>query len=538
MEPPAVPGHRIDRLLASGSSGSVWRGERLHDGLPVAVKVVPLGWGAAEDADQALREFAVLQRVRVEGLVGFHEVLALAEPVGTVALVLDLVAGGSLQSAVGARGHLSVGEAVTVVCPVARTLAGLHAAGVVHGDVSPANVLLERTGRPVLADLGVARLTGESPCDAFGTAGFTAPELETGGLPSPASDVYAVGALAWWCVAGTAPPPAVLRRPLADVVPGLPPAWVEVVERCLAARPHDRPSASEVALQMYDAESCEPLRLVAGEDEVSLLTRRIRSAAPTPSEEALPATAGPSRLRRGSDAVRATWCRARSAPTRPDGGRAGAASSRDGRGSARPTAAWLWPAAVGACAGTLVGAVVLVAGGAIADRGSQTEAVGSAASPSPVRRGAEPQPDPPGAASAPSAARRQAAAPRTDPVALMRELSVERARVMNSAHPGLLSALDVPGSPAWTADAELLEDVRRRGQRFVGVAFTVSAARTISSGATTATVAATVDTAPYTVEGPGDARARRPGEAGEEMRFDLRWSGGVWLVERVSAQST
>jgi hypothetical protein len=118
----------------------------------------------------------------------------------------------------------------------------------------------------------------------------------------------------------------------------------------------------------------------------------------------------------------------------------------------------------------------------------------------------------------------------------MRELSIERARVMNSADPDQLRALDVPGSPAWTADAALLEAVRRSGQRFAGVAFTVRTARTLSSGTVTASVAATIDTAAYTVEGPAGSRARRPGEAGEEMRFDLRWSRGVWLVERVSAQ--
>ena len=288
----------------------MWRAERLHDGLPVAIKVVPLGLGSPEDADQAVRELAVLQRVRVEGLVRLHEALALVEPAGTVALVLDLVGSGSLTGVIAARGHLSVGEAVTVVCPVARTLAGLHGAGVVHGDVSPANVLVERSGRPVLADLGVARLTGEAPGEVFGTEGFTAPEVESGDLTSPASDVYALGALAWWCVTGAAPPAAVLRRPLGEVLQDLPTAWVEAVERCLAASPDDRPSAAEAALLFFDAAACEPLRLVLGEDEVSLLTRRIRSAGPATQEE--PAAA--SRRLRG---VRTAFC---AGPVVPAGG--------------------------------------------------------------------------------------------------------------------------------------------------------------------------------------------------------------------------
>ena len=503
MEVPAVPGYRVGPQLAAGGSGSVWRAERLHDGLPVAIKVVPLGLGSPEDADQAVRELAVLQRVRVEGLVRLHEALALVEPAGTVALVLDLVGSGSLTGVIAARGHLSVGEAVTVVCPVARTLAGLHGAGVVHGDVSPANVLVERSGRPVLADLGVARLTGEAPGEVFGTEGFTAPEVESGDLTSPASDVYALGALAWWCVTGAAPPAAVLRRPLGEVLQDLPTAWVEAVERCLAASPDDRPSAAEAALLFFDAAACEPLRLVLGEDEVSLLTRRIRSAGPATQEE--PAAA--SRRLRG---VRTAFARAR----------------------------WSRPAAVAASAAGLLGAVVLVAGGAVAERGGPgapadhpVQTRSTRQSPSgPTSTGSAPD--------APAGARQQGSAPSADPVALMRELSRERARVMSSADPAQLPALDVPGSPAWKADAALLEQVRSTGQRFVGVAFTVRTARVLRTSAAAASVAAVVDTAPYTVEGPGDTVTQRPAVRGVEMRFDLRWSGGVWLVERISAQGS
>ena len=217
-----------------------------------------------------------------------HETFSLPDDPGAVAVVLDFLEGGSLVSVLAARGHLSAGEAVTVLAPVARALAGLHAAGVVHADVSPGNVLLARSGRPVLADLGVSRLTGEVPGETFGTEGFTAPEVEAGGQPSPASDVYAVGALAWACVTGGPPGPLGARRALAELAPGLPADWSDVVRDCLAPLAADRPSAAEAALRFFDAVPCEPLRLVAGEDEVSLLTRRIRSAPPSEEPEAVP----------------------------------------------------------------------------------------------------------------------------------------------------------------------------------------------------------------------------------------------------------
>ena len=96
---------------------------------------------------------------------------------GTLALVLDLVDGGSYAAVVAARGHLHPGEVVTALSPVSRAVAHLHALGVVHADLSPGNVLFTREGRPMVSDLGVARLFGEQPETLHGTEGFTAPEV-------------------------------------------------------------------------------------------------------------------------------------------------------------------------------------------------------------------------------------------------------------------------------------------------------------------------------------------------------------------------
>ncbi len=272
--PPVVPGYALGTRLGTGGSAVVWAGTRDRDGTPVAVKVVTVG--AGEQADAAVRELGVLARVDVEGLVRFHEAVSLPGQDRRVALVLDHVGGGSLQGVLAARGTLSVGESVTVLAPVAKALAGLHAAGVVHGDVTPGNVLLERTGRPLLADLGVARFVGEAPGEAVGTEGFVAPEVVDGGAVTPAADVYAAGALAWWCVTGQVPGPASWRAPLESLAPGLPEAWCETTTQALASDPAARPSAAQLALAWFDAAPCEPLRLVVGTDETSLLTHRLR----------------------------------------------------------------------------------------------------------------------------------------------------------------------------------------------------------------------------------------------------------------------
>lgn len=508
MEPLQVPGYRLGERLGFGSHAQVWRAQRVADGRLVALKVVPLA-ADGEDADQAVREFAVLQRLRVDGLVRCHDAVLLPEA-GSLALVLDLVEAGSLASVVAARGHLSVGEAVTVVAPVARTLAGLHAAGVVHADLAPDNVLLERRGRPVLGDLGVARLRGEAPGAVFGTAGFIAPEVEFGAMPTSASDVYAVGALAWWCVAGAAPAAAPLRRPLEDLVPGLPSAWVHAVEACLAPDPRSRPSAAEAALLFFDAAPCEPLRLVVGHDEVALLTRRIRTAGPPVGSEAVPSRPRPSMPRRGVlvvACVAAAGMLVAGAVAAAQG--AGSSGEAGGRHRAQGAAARPVPSPGPSLVPSRVPSL------------SQPP-VALASSP-PPRTGHDVRGD----------VRRDSSAPRRDPAGLMQALAEERARVMVVGDPARLGSLDLPGSSAWRADAALLQRAAAVGQRYESVLLSVRSARALRARADAATLAAVVETVGYTVV-TGDGRRSRPArEPGQELLFELRWASGAWLIEAV-----
>ena len=119
-------------------------------------------------------------------------------------LVLDLAPGGSLARLVAGRGPLPPGEVVTVAVPLAQALADVHARGLVHGDVTPANVLFAADGRPLLSDLGVSRLLGEGSTETAGTSGFVDPAVLAGGT-RPAADVHGLAAT---CVAAlTGSPP-------------------------------------------------------------------------------------------------------------------------------------------------------------------------------------------------------------------------------------------------------------------------------------------------------------------------------------------
>jgi serine/threonine protein kinase len=524
-----VPGHELGELLGRGAFGTVWAAPRVADGHPVAVKVVPVG--RVDEAHALAREVAVLGRVEVEGLVGFHEAVGLATEPPAVAVVLDQVRGGSLERAVRARGHLSVGESVTVLTPVARALAGLHALGVTHGDVTPANVLLELSGRPLLADLGVARLAGEVPgCGAegaWGTEGFVAPEVVDGGVLTSAADVYAVGALAWWCVTGAVPEHGALRRPLAEVVPGLPPAWCEATTQALLGDPVLRPSAAELALAYFDSAPCEPLRMVVGGDETTLLTQRLRRPTATPTEQV------PTGRRRVAGFLlgRPAGLRGRRPLLR---GRAGALATVAGllvalgfgalvAAGAIGAPGWLRPAGPERAApNTPVGTTSApTAPVGPARVGSVRDVRGPARSDPAVGQpvGTDPAVDP--------------AAPARDPLALMVALSGLRAEAMNRRSPDLVTRLDAPGSEALAQDTALLADLSRSGTAWEGVSFDVAEVHPVAHGTTTATVEAVVGTAAYRVVSDGHAQTRAA-VRGQPMRFALVWSGGRWRVAGVS----
>jgi len=502
---PVVPGYCLEELIGAGAAGSVWAAVRATDGAPVAVKVVPVR-ADGPDAERAAREVGVLASVDVEGLVGFHEAIGLPSDPAAVAIVLDRVRGGSLHRAVTARGHLSVGESVTILTAVARALGGLHAAGVVHGDVSPTNVLLELSGRPLLSDLGVARLAGERPGELFGTAGFVAPEVLGGAAPTTASDVYAVGALAWWCVTGGAPGPAALRPPLEVLAPGLPEQWRAATTAALRGVPEQRPSAADLALAYYDSASCEALQLVVGTDETSLLTTRLRSA-PTPAPEPEPAPD-----RRPLHRLRGP---------RP--------SSQPGRGVHLSAAGWR-PGR----AGFVVLAAVLTG---VLGVGALTlgppdlpwaKAAGERAPARASSRSASSARSPGGLVFDHESARR-------DPRRLMQELSDLRAHAMNAASSTDLALLDVPGSPALAADRATLDRLRRSGSSYAGVALRVRSATVVAVTADRARVRAVVDTAAYDVVSDSGPPLPQPARAGDPMRFTLRWADARWQVERVEA---
>jgi len=282
-----VPGYITTGEPGLSATGPQWVAVRSLDGHRFALKVLAVA-DAPEACALATQQMAECDRIENEHLVRQHHAICLAD--GTLALILDEVVGGSLGQLIGARGQLTAGETVTTVAPLFGALADLHADGVVHGDLAPGNVMFSADGRPLIGDLGVARLLGRQSGRGDGTSGFEAPELAGGGVPSPGCDVYAMAALGWFCLTGAPPDPAARRPDLTTLRPGTPRRLVEVLTACLAADPAARPSAREAAVEVFDATPAESVALASVCDPAAEITRRIRAAVVPPDDPAVPRT--------------------------------------------------------------------------------------------------------------------------------------------------------------------------------------------------------------------------------------------------------
>jgi hypothetical protein len=305
----SLPGYDVEEMLGFGATGEVWRARQRATGETVALKRLRPGAGPA--AVEALRrEAAVLRTLDSPYVVGLRDVVGTGSE---AVLVLDHAAGGSLAALLSRRGHLSPAEVVTVAAPLAEALAAAHARGLVHGDVSPSNVLFTADGMPLLTDLGLAGRLGEQPERLAGTAEYVDPGVVAGRAPDAASDVWALGALCFHLLAGCPPHEGAgvdevlagsatgSRAPLGLLAPTTPRSLVAVVESALAGDPSARPAAEDLALALHRAQAAGPVRLT-GElppaaplpdlRETHAVPRRHRPV-PAPRRRRLPRPSGP-----------------------------------------------------------------------------------------------------------------------------------------------------------------------------------------------------------------------------------------------------
>ncbi|MFD7879984.1 serine/threonine-protein kinase [Streptomyces sp. NPDC059766] len=256
------------QILGRGSAGTVWLGEGPEG--PVAIKLL------REDlaSDEELVGRFVQERTALLGLEHPHVVSVrdLVVDGNDLALVMDLVRGTDLRTRLDRERRLAPEAAVAIVADVAEGLAAAHAAGVVHRDVKPENVLLDMQGPlgpggahpALLTDFGIAKLI-DSPkrtraTKIIGTPDYLAPEIVEGLPPRAAVDIYALATVLYELLAGFTPfggghPGAVLRRHVTETVvplPGIPEELWQLMVQCLAKAPASRLRASELAARLRE----------------------------------------------------------------------------------------------------------------------------------------------------------------------------------------------------------------------------------------------------------------------------------------------
>ena len=252
----------IASLVGTGGMASVYRARDSLLDRVVAIKLFAVD--ASEDRARLESEVRLLSGLNHPNLVTVHDAhLATGPDDGPSFLVMEFVAGTTLREAI-ATSALSGDTIAAVASGISEALHVVHEAGIVHRDVKPANILIERdaptlTGvRAKLADFGIAHSIGSSRLTAtqtvIGTAGYLSPEQATGATITSASDIYSLGLVLLECFTGHTEYPGTPVESLAarlgrdPVVPAwCPDGWSALLRSMLARDPAVRPTALEVA---------------------------------------------------------------------------------------------------------------------------------------------------------------------------------------------------------------------------------------------------------------------------------------------------
>lgn len=286
--PPAVPGelapgvivagrYRLDRIVGEGGLGVVWAATHTLTQKAVALKITKFRFPELDK--RFLREARVSGILNHPNIVDVHDVLQL-EGDGSLAMVMDLLQGESLDRYLASRGKLSVGETMRIMHPVLSALAAAHAVGIVHRDMKPHNIFLCSPTTPggppipMLLDFGLAKMTASEGAAAMtsvltrekqllGTPQYMAPEQLYGEIDiDTRTDVWSSGAVLFECLTGERPlsgnSVGQLMRMLATreipkiatLVPHAPPPLAEMIDTMLIRDRAMRPANVQPAVDM------------------------------------------------------------------------------------------------------------------------------------------------------------------------------------------------------------------------------------------------------------------------------------------------
>lgn len=256
--------YELQSRIAIGGMGEVWEATDHVIGRTVAIKILK---------DEYMGDPGFLERFRAEArhaaLVnheGIASVFDYGEENGSAYLVMELVPGEALSTIIERDGPLSADKTLDIVAQTASALQAAHAAGLVHRDIKPGNLLITPDGRVKITDFGIARIADQVPLTAtgqvMGTVQYLSPEQASGHAASPATDIYSLGIVAYECLAGKRPftgesQVAIAMAQINEQPPPLPatvPIPVQnLVMAMIAKKPADRPSSAATVARAAQA---------------------------------------------------------------------------------------------------------------------------------------------------------------------------------------------------------------------------------------------------------------------------------------------
>lgn len=338
--------------IAIGGMGEVWEATDHVIGRTVAIKILK---------DEYMGDPGFLERFRAEArhaaLVnheGIASVFDYGEENGSAFLVMELVPGEALSTILEREGALPPERSLDIVAQTASALQAAHAAGLVHRDIKPGNLLITPDGRVKITDFGIARIADQVPLTAtgqvMGTVQYLSPEQASGHPASPATDIYSLGIVAYEAMAGRRPftGESQVAIAMAQINEQPPPLSTDIPEpvrnlvmAMIAKKPADRPASAAVVARASNA---------------------LRRGDVAAAAAAVPAIAGGAALAGGSDAFTqllspgtgaATQLLPRTTPVPIDG--AAVEEERE----ERKRSPWTWPLAA------LILILLLVLGGTL-----------------------------------------------------------------------------------------------------------------------------------------------------------------------------
>ncbi|WP_067493999.1 serine/threonine-protein kinase [Actinoplanes sp. TFC3] len=251
--------YRLDERIAGGGMGDVWRGTDEVLGRTVAVKILlPALLDEPGFAERFRGEARTMATINHPGVVDVYDY---GSDQQLAFLVMEYVEGDALSRTLSRVGRLTPARTMALVAQAADALQAAHANGIVHRDVKPGNLLVRPNGTLVLTDFGIARsaLVGQLTVagSVLGTASYISPEQASGAVATAASDVYALGVVAYQCLSGHRPfdgatPIEIAMKHVRDhprpLPADIPPSVRAIVDRAMAKDPGARwPTASAMA---------------------------------------------------------------------------------------------------------------------------------------------------------------------------------------------------------------------------------------------------------------------------------------------------